>query len=270
MVKGVPRPLPVKGMWMASVQILGRQYRRRRLANIMTEQLLFGGAFSLELPVNRNDMSVVRQIPDNQEVFAHPQTDQSLIIELMEEVETQQPDEHAIKTHFEDLATVNGSASSNIIQTEEITPNEISLHEAGSCWYILGEQSIAKFKETAKNLVQIHMGLIRVPKYSTDVLITLNDPINISTESSSHHAVPTSAVRWNSGDFKRALQSIKLLDPGVFEKIRKEHRGELGNTIVVYASPILLRGIGPGGTPSGYSSACIGSDARGMGVTSHG
>ena len=41
--------------------------------------------------------SVVRQIPDNQEVFVHPGTDQSIIIELMEAVDSQQPDEHAIR-----------------------------------------------------------------------------------------------------------------------------------------------------------------------------
>lgn len=44
--------------------------------------------------------SVVRQIPDNQEVFAHPATDQSVIIELMEAVDPQEPDEVAIKFVF--------------------------------------------------------------------------------------------------------------------------------------------------------------------------
>jgi len=40
---------------------------------------------------------VIRQIPDNQEVFAHPQTDQSIIIELMEAVNPQGSDEEALK-----------------------------------------------------------------------------------------------------------------------------------------------------------------------------
>ncbi|XP_052286824.1 ran guanine nucleotide release factor-like isoform X2 [Dreissena polymorpha] len=183
----------------------------------MSEQQLFGGAFTVTLPEARNDMSVVRQIPDNQEVFVHPGTDQSIIIELMEAVDSQQPDEHAISTHFEDLATTNGAAGdSKIVRLEQIPIENISLQEAESCWYILGEQNISKFNEAAKNSVEIHMGLLRVPKYTTDILITFNDPINISLDSSSHQPVATSTVRWHSGDFRTALTTLTLQDPGIF------------------------------------------------------
>ena len=43
----------------------------------------------------------------------------------------------------------------------------------------MGEQNIAKFNEAVKNTVQLHMGLLRVGRYSTDILVTFNDPINI-------------------------------------------------------------------------------------------
>lgn len=39
--------------------------------------------------------SLLREIPDNQEVFAHAKTDQSIIIEIMEYV--QEPDEVALR-----------------------------------------------------------------------------------------------------------------------------------------------------------------------------
>ncbi|KAH3703694.1 hypothetical protein DPMN_078736 [Dreissena polymorpha] len=75
--------------------------------------------------------TVVRQIPDNQEVFVHPGTDQSIIIEPMEAVDSQQPDEHAISTHFEDLETTNGAAAdSNIVRLEQIQIENISLKES--------------------------------------------------------------------------------------------------------------------------------------------
>nr|KAF6305459.1 RAN guanine nucleotide release factor [Pipistrellus kuhlii] len=45
---------------------------------------LFGGAFSATLPVGAIDVSDLRPIPDNQEVFCHRVTDQSLIVELLE------------------------------------------------------------------------------------------------------------------------------------------------------------------------------------------
>lgn len=41
------------------------------------------------------NFSDIRQIPDNQEVFAHPITDQSIIIEILEYVGSD--DEEAIK-----------------------------------------------------------------------------------------------------------------------------------------------------------------------------
>ncbi|KAL7977695.1 hypothetical protein Chor_009644 [Crotalus horridus] len=48
------------------------------------ERYLFGGAFSARLPPGGLDISEMRQVPDNQEVFVHPSTDQSIIVELLE------------------------------------------------------------------------------------------------------------------------------------------------------------------------------------------
>lgn len=45
---------------------------------------LFGGAFSATLPPGAIDVSDLRPVPDNQEVFCHRVTDQSLIVELLE------------------------------------------------------------------------------------------------------------------------------------------------------------------------------------------
>jgi len=90
------------------------------------------------------------------------------------------------------------------------------MEQAETAWYVMGEQHIAKFNEGVKNTVQLHMGLFRLHRFSTDILVTFNDPINIDIASSSHHAVPTSVTRWNTEDFKAALTSLKLLDTGIF------------------------------------------------------
>ncbi|MEE6520759.1 hypothetical protein FKM82_018698 [Ascaphus truei] len=45
---------------------------------------LFGGALSAILPPSFRDVSALREVPDNQEVFAHVSTDQSIIVELLE------------------------------------------------------------------------------------------------------------------------------------------------------------------------------------------
>lgn len=88
---------------------------------------LFGGALSVLLPSNAKDISDLRQIPDNQEVFAHPVTDQSIIIEILEYVD--KDDEEAIRTHFSDLASDNDVQSGDAIiaQTEKIPDTDLKM-----------------------------------------------------------------------------------------------------------------------------------------------
>jgi hypothetical protein len=45
---------------------------------------LFGGAIRISVPPRFEDVSGVRQIPDNQEVFVCQESDQSIIIEILE------------------------------------------------------------------------------------------------------------------------------------------------------------------------------------------
>ncbi|XP_064611266.1 ran guanine nucleotide release factor-like [Liolophura sinensis] len=179
------------------------------------EKLLFGTALSVVLPENAKDVSGIRDIPDNQEVFCHPVTDQSFIIELLEFVDG--TDEEAIKTHFEDLASCNeASASAQIIRVEEIPVQQTSMGECTSVWQLSGRQNVAKFHDTAENIVNVHMGVIRLTEYRTDIVITFNDPVLISPESSSYAPIPTSAGPWQVEDFHKAVTSLQLLDPGIF------------------------------------------------------
>ncbi|KAL3862021.1 hypothetical protein ACJMK2_008024 [Sinanodonta woodiana] len=181
----------------------------------MAETPLYGSALAAVLPPGAKDVSLLRQIPDNQEVYCHPFTDQSIIIDLLQYVE--ESDDRAISVHFEELSESNGVApgEARILQVDRIPVDSLSM-ECQSAWYILGEQNIAKFNETAKNTVQIHMGLFRLPDVTTDILVTLNDPINIDPNSSSHQAVPVSADRWTAEDFKQTLCSLKVVDSGIF------------------------------------------------------
>jgi hypothetical protein len=43
----------------------------------------------------------------------------------------------------------------------------------------MGQQRVAKFKETARNDINIHMVLFRLPQFSTDILLTFNDPVSV-------------------------------------------------------------------------------------------
>ncbi|XP_053086495.1 ran guanine nucleotide release factor [Pangasianodon hypophthalmus] len=177
---------------------------------------LFGGAMSAVLPLNTKDISELREIPDNQEVFAHTHTDQSIIIELLE-YQSHVEDSQAARYHFEDIAGSNKAMDAGqmeVMEVQCVPQAQLSLSQCCSAWSLTGAQLISKFNEEAKNIVNIHLCLFRLPQYSTDILITFNDPVSISSLSSSSSAVADGV--WTVQDFHTLVQSFQLLDPGVF------------------------------------------------------
>ncbi|XP_072540813.1 ran guanine nucleotide release factor [Salminus brasiliensis] len=177
---------------------------------------LFGGALSAVVPPNATDVSELREIPDNQEVFVHAHTDQSVIIELVE-YQAQVDDAQAARYHFEDLAGSNKASAEGRWEVQGVEPvplSQLRLQECSSAWLLTGTQLISKFNEEAKNTVNIHLCVLRLPQYTTDILITLNHPVTISPLSSS--ATVSAVAGWTLQDFHTLLQSLQLLDPGVF------------------------------------------------------
>ncbi|KAM9848744.1 ran guanine nucleotide release factor [Aulostomus maculatus] len=180
---------------------------------------LFGGALSVVIPHSAVDVSDLRQIPDNQEVFAHAHTDQSLIVELVE-CQDQVADQDAARFHFEDIAGSNKALEPGAFEVTSVVmlpKSELSLSECSSAWMLTGTQSISKFYEESRNIVTLHLGLVRLPQFSTDVLLTFNDPQSISPDSSSAAAAgATHGEPWTVQDFQRLLQTLTLHNPGLF------------------------------------------------------
>ncbi|XP_062814155.1 ran guanine nucleotide release factor [Anolis carolinensis] len=179
---------------------------------------LFGGAFSVCLPPGSIDVSEMRQVPDNQEVFVHPSTDQSLIIELLE-YQAGVPDENATRYHFEDLA--DASSTAEILNQEQFLPQLLALEGCSSAWQLTARQLVAKFNEEAKNEVTLHLALLRLPQYGTDLLLTFNDPTRIHPLSSSaaqgtEVPPPFSQAPWTVEHFHTFARSLRLHDPGIF------------------------------------------------------
>nr|XP_022343171.1 ran guanine nucleotide release factor-like [Crassostrea virginica] len=182
----------------------------------MSIKELFGGAFRVHLPNNAKDVSDLRQIPDNQEVFAHPVTDQSVIIEILEYVDKE--DKEAIRTHFSDLASDNDVQSGDavIAKIETIPDTDCKMSQCDNAYYVLGQQNVSKFNEAAKNTVDMHIGLFRLSKFASDILVTFNNPTLINPESSSHQPVPVSAQPWTLEDFRQMLTSLSIEDEAIF------------------------------------------------------
>lgn len=194
------------------------QTQNLHVANV--DRPLFGGALSAAIPHCAKDVSELREIPDNQEVFVHGHTDQSIIIELLE-YQSQVENENAVRYHFEDVAGSNKALEpgGSEVRTVVALPNsELSMLECSSAWLLTGTQCVSKFNEESKNIVTIHLGLFRLPQYSTDVLVTFNDPLSISPESSSAMEMGTLTTEpWTLQDFQCLLKSVTLHNPGVFE-----------------------------------------------------
>ncbi|TNN41696.1 Ran guanine nucleotide release factor [Liparis tanakae] len=181
---------------------------------------LFGGALSAVFPRGANDASELREIPDNQEVFAHERTDQSLIVELVEH-QAQVADRDAARYHFEDIAGSNKASQPGsgfeVTGEARVCESELLLADCGSAWTLTGTQRVSKFNEEARNTVTLHLAVLRLPRFSTDVLITFNDPQRIDPESSSAAAAETrSEDRWTEQDFRRLLRTLTLHNPGLF------------------------------------------------------
>ncbi|KAJ3222514.1 hypothetical protein HK099_002222 [Clydaea vesicula] len=80
-------------------------------------QQIYGGAMELQIPASFIDISRLREVPDNQEVFADINTDQSLIIELFDynnDAVLKRQFPCFAEYYFEELAEFNEISKENI------------------------------------------------------------------------------------------------------------------------------------------------------------
>ncbi|XP_036625063.1 ran guanine nucleotide release factor [Trichosurus vulpecula] len=175
---------------------------------------LFGGAFSITLPPGALDVSDFRPVPDNQEVFCHRGTEQSLIVELLE-LQAHVQGEAAARYHFEALGGVQGTGAEQVEAVEPLASHTLSLRGCRDAWVLCGRQRMAKENEAANEKdVILHLALFRLPQYGTDLLLTFNEPLSGSRPPEGHEAqyLPP----WTLVDFERLVTSLTLLDPSIF------------------------------------------------------
>jgi len=180
---------------------------------------LFGGAVRCFIPARFDDVSKVREVPDNQEVFADASTEQSIIIELLES-DPQIANSELVKYHFTELASTNNSAQNQIVHIETLDQSNLPHFGQDVIKYSLyGTQQVSKYKEQALNTVNVYMCVIRIPQVTTDILITLNDGVVVNPDSSSvQFIVPDTKpnAEQTMALFKEILRSFRILDYGLF------------------------------------------------------
>ncbi|CCG82215.1 Putative tRNA 2'-phosphotransferase [Taphrina deformans PYCC 5710] len=138
---------------------------------------LFGSTIETAVPKSWLDASLLRQVPDTQEVFLDPDNaDRSFIVELVERLDVSDPD--AGTEHYKVLSEDNDAAAHHITKTEVILPAQ----DGQDCKILVsGSQKIAKFNTPTQKEISVVMGIVRLAKVSTDVLLMYNAPYSADT-----------------------------------------------------------------------------------------
>uniref|UniRef100_A0A3Q0KFL4 Putative ran-binding protein n=1 Tax=Schistosoma mansoni TaxID=6183 RepID=A0A3Q0KFL4_SCHMA len=196
----------------------------------MQSRPLFDGAFQCLLPTNVVDASDLRQIPDNQEVFVHPSTSQSVTIDILEYVDANNH-EDAARMHFDEISTSNEATDSSISSLRTV-----SLHNpdpyCSSVVLLSGKQNVSKFNQSNEDVVFIYMALYRYTEFQADVLVVVNDPhgedgiihspsgynqvhFTFQNDNNNNNSYSTD-LTWSQDTINTMLLSLRLMNSNIF------------------------------------------------------
>ncbi|KAG0301600.1 hypothetical protein BGZ99_003381, partial [Dissophora globulifera] len=172
----------------------------------------------------------VREVPDHQEVFVNVAEDQSVIVEILELV-TEATDDACAAFHFNQLAEDNDAEDASEVQSVSLLNNSElpSWPAEARLYFLLGQQRIAKFNEQkvrgaaavpaqdARNLVQIMMFVVRLPRQETDIVVSYNVPLHISDSSSSKKVAHEGNIQEAEAWFRNLVGSFEVKNWGLFK-----------------------------------------------------
>lgn len=141
---------------------------------------LFGGALIADLPSTFADVSTIRQVPDNQEVYLDKDGFTSIIFDITERVglpgSGAATDGAAMTTHLEDIV----DSDIDTVKVWSTSDTRFSkLPEGTPAYTLIATQTPPPdpaSRNPAPDFTAIVLNLIRLEKESTDILITINVP----------------------------------------------------------------------------------------------
>ncbi|KAK4131496.1 hypothetical protein BT67DRAFT_451743 [Trichocladium antarcticum] len=146
---------------------------------------LFGGALLCDLPEHFADVSTIRKVPDNQEVYLDKDGFTSIIFDITERVDAPgtglERDGRALTIHLEDLVGEDADSVKvwNTTETEfSHLPTSIPTYTliATQTPQPVPSSAEAPARRSAPDFTALILTLVRLEKESTDVLITINVP----------------------------------------------------------------------------------------------
>ncbi|CCC12178.1 hypothetical protein SMACR_05916 [Sordaria macrospora] len=145
---------------------------------------LFGGAIVCDLPEHFADVSRLRQVPDNQEVYIDKDGFTSIIVDITERVGPSGPtsleeDGRALTTHLEEL--VGDDVDS--VKVWNTTETQFTKLDSSIPAYTLIATQTPKSSDSdssrrgqAPDFTALILTLVRLEREKTDILVTINVP----------------------------------------------------------------------------------------------
>lgn len=176
----------------------------------------------MRVPSRFEDVSCVREIPDNQEVLVDAEVDQSFIVEILEHVQSV-ADDRSAAFFFSDLAEASASSLCEIESKGTFQMPSIPGIYAS---FAYGRMKVAKHRDAQDfaNLLRVLLVNVRLPQKETDMLITCNIPQIVNPQSSTNAGKQcpiTSVVDEKDlpplvAMFEDAVRSMKIRDWNLF------------------------------------------------------
>ncbi|GAA5835593.1 hypothetical protein JCM9279_004590 [Rhodotorula babjevae] len=185
----------------------------------MATRELYGGAITASIPPSFLDASDLRQVPDTQEVFLAPDSDLSLIVEVLELVKDEGSAddlEAAARFLFSSLAHDNSALSSTVAS---VSVSSAAPRPSGPGQPVLlgptiltGTQTVSKFNrpDSEADTVLIQQALWRIPARNADVTLCVNWPVRMGETGEERDDAEARKV------FDEAVRSFEVKDFGLF------------------------------------------------------
>lgn len=143
---------------------------------------LYGGAITTVIPDGFLDASLIREVPDTQEVFVNSRKEdekpnfndglgfnESAIVDLLQMIDNVPTDRDALDVHIKEIASLNQSDELHIAKYESLSDT------IQSC--ICVEDAYKWGKHSERETVAVCTALIRLKDVETDVVLTINVPV---------------------------------------------------------------------------------------------
>ncbi|GME35826.1 DNA ligase ATP-dependent [Neofusicoccum parvum] len=190
---------------------------------------LFGGAIVVDLPAGFADVSSIRQVPDNQEVYLDANGFSSVIFDLTERLDESQAssDEEALKYHFQDIV----GDSNDVTQFWQSNAASLARMPNAPAYTIIATQHPAPQQENRRpqpDFTAILLVLVRLAEQKTDIVITVNvphvpgeyakDEVDFAAARQGPLMDTAAAIR------QQILQTFEIKDFGLFGTEEEEHQ----------------------------------------------